>query len=286
MKVIFHIGWSKTGTSAFQKWLLNNENNLLEKGIFYPETGRWTEGSHHELALSLQPVMGYSSEYSAKELWGRLIQEIQEKSKSENIDNILVTSELFPPLYEYGDVLQLFGKEGINLGIIAVVREQVSLIRSMQHQLVTDPRVHLTGTVNQFFEYFKENYLYFEQLKKYQESYHWDTFKVLPYDYTNVVQNLAKNIGWDEDIEGVSYENVSLSYEVVEFIRRLNQVDMSLETRKEVNEKVAEAINAGFINNGLLRELTEEEINTIKNYYSESNIKLFKEYGIDPSSFQ
>ncbi|MEL0649174.1 hypothetical protein V6248_17235 [Pseudoalteromonas agarivorans] len=37
MKIIIHIGPPKTGTSAIQKWLKDNAQFLLSKGIFYPE---------------------------------------------------------------------------------------------------------------------------------------------------------------------------------------------------------------------------------------------------------
>ena len=36
MKIIIHVGPSKTGTSAIQNWLSSHQKNLLELGIYYP----------------------------------------------------------------------------------------------------------------------------------------------------------------------------------------------------------------------------------------------------------
>ncbi|HFU75142.1 MAG TPA: glycosyltransferase, partial [Arcobacter sp.] len=49
-----HIGLPKTGTSAIQKFLVDNTRVLREKhNLYYPDFGQWVDGSHHKIAFAL-----------------------------------------------------------------------------------------------------------------------------------------------------------------------------------------------------------------------------------------
>lgn len=279
MNTVFHIGWSKTGTSSFQKWLLRNEEKLYEKGVLFPKTGRWEEGSHHELALSLCPITGYQSKQDAQTLWKELVSEIKECRKNRTIRTVIITSELLPPLYEYPQILRLFKKAGSELSILAVVREQVSLVQSLQHQLVADAAVHLTWNVWELFKDHKENFLYYEKLKKYEGAHNWQEFNILPYDSNNIVSNLAKTLGWADLVDKVPYENISQPYEVIEVLRHINTVEMSGQLRMKVNNKIKDVLKTMELKSNTV-ELSDAEIKGIKDYYKESNDKLAEFYGI------
>lgn len=280
MNTIFHIGWSKTGTSAFQKWLLQNEEELLQKGVLYPKTGRWAEGSHHELALSLRPIEGYQSKHDAQTLWGKLILEMLACQKNKDIHTVIITSELLPPIYEYPEILKLFDKVETSLSIMAVVREQISLLRSLQHQLVTDAAVHLTWNVWDLFEDHKENFLYYEKLSEYEQAFNWKEFNILPYDKRRIVGNLVKNIRWTAPVNDVHFENVSQPNNVVEVIRQLNEIEMPIESRINLNNKIKKIMNKMWAGSTNVEELSDEENRRMLEYYRDSNNKLYDVYGI------
>lgn len=280
MNTVFHIGWSKTGTSAFQKWLLDEEEKLYKQGVLFPKTGRWEEGSHHELALSLRPIAGYQSKYDAQMLWKELILEIEECKRNREIHTVIITSELLPPLYEYPQILKLFDKVESKLSILAVVREQVSLIRSLQHQLVTDAAVHLTWRVWELFEDHKDNFLYCEKLKKYEGAYDWMDFNILSYDRKNIVGDLAKILGWTDPVTKVPYTNISPPYEVVEVMRRLNVVKMTDQMRVKLNDIIRCVLKHIGAKPKNAIELSDEEIKKMLEFYKDSNSKLYKFYGI------
>lgn len=280
MNTFFHIGWSKTGTTAFQKWLVKNSDQLLDSGIFFPETGRWKEGSHHELALSLRPIVGYRSSHDGLTLWKQLASEIAEAKKYRKISTVIITSELLPPIYEYPFVIRLFEEIGSRLSILAVVREQVDFIRSLQRQLVEDPIIHLTNTVTEVFRSEKKNYLYYEKLKKYKRSYPWEGFVVLPYSKRNIVEILAHAIGWQKPIDTSDRENVSSSSENVEVIRYINRINMPDDLRRAVNEQINNIFEEYPLKGSYSCDVDQNTIEKIRKYYRSSNEKLLKYFGV------
>lgn len=55
IKLYFHIGIAKTGTTAFQRFMTMNEDSLLEAGVLYPKTGRTLYShAHSDFHFSLR----------------------------------------------------------------------------------------------------------------------------------------------------------------------------------------------------------------------------------------
>jgi hypothetical protein len=52
-RILLHVGTTKTGTSALQKWCNDNRALLLEQGIDYPETSAGSPHKHQELVADL-----------------------------------------------------------------------------------------------------------------------------------------------------------------------------------------------------------------------------------------
>ena len=48
-RLILHVGLDKTGTTAIQQFLADNEDHFLSRKILYPKTGRLNGVNHHGL---------------------------------------------------------------------------------------------------------------------------------------------------------------------------------------------------------------------------------------------
>jgi hypothetical protein len=95
-----HFGTGKTGTSAIQNFLSNNDKVLSDKGIKYIETMRWG-GGHHPLAWILH--YKYSNVYlmdkyssSFIEQRDRYLDELREEIAKISGKSIVISSENFP----------------------------------------------------------------------------------------------------------------------------------------------------------------------------------------------
>ncbi len=58
-----HVGMDKTGTSAIQTFCYQNKEKILKNsGIYYSNTGLWSDFSHHLYAFSLLELAGYCNQ--------------------------------------------------------------------------------------------------------------------------------------------------------------------------------------------------------------------------------
>ncbi|MDZ4365885.1 MAG: hypothetical protein U0987_02465 [Afipia sp.] len=53
-KLFIHIGPHKTGTSSLQRFLFNNQKELLKRGVFYPIAGLGARHAQHRFAFSIR----------------------------------------------------------------------------------------------------------------------------------------------------------------------------------------------------------------------------------------
>lgn len=82
-----HLGPSKTGTSAIQGFFRDQGAS----SILYPKTGRWPDGSHHNLPFAFDG----KTQYGGIDIppWEQLCQEL-DKEISSYKNNILISSEI------------------------------------------------------------------------------------------------------------------------------------------------------------------------------------------------
>lgn len=83
--IILHIGPHKTGTSSVQQWLLNNQQELMKSGIYYPTPEKYGPG-HAELAWEL---LGLNNTQKSNE---RINNEIA-KALSLGANKLIISSE-------------------------------------------------------------------------------------------------------------------------------------------------------------------------------------------------
>jgi hypothetical protein len=58
--LLLHVGMDKTGTSAIQHMLHRARPALLERGLLVPETGTWSDHSHHPFAFAALGMAGHT----------------------------------------------------------------------------------------------------------------------------------------------------------------------------------------------------------------------------------
>lgn len=128
MKLIIHVGNHKTGSTAIQTALSENENKLLSKGIIYPRTGR-IKNAHHDWALAMRNVSvpGFNNNGN---LTG-LINELRAEISKYNPNAVILSSEEFYPsnIEEYSKLNSLFSLFD-SVEIACVLRGQVAHLES------------------------------------------------------------------------------------------------------------------------------------------------------------
>ena len=119
--IFLHIGPHKTGTTSLQSWAQANEQVICKYGIFYPKSGRNTDGNHSSVAWSLS-----ENGQAENGVFRSFLNEIENSSEP----NILVSGEEFEYLGS-DDIRKL--KEELkeySVKIILTLRPQHEIIRS------------------------------------------------------------------------------------------------------------------------------------------------------------
>lgn len=168
-KILYlHVGWSKTGTSAVQSQAQKQRDDLLNKGILYPQSLQWPDCSHHPFALAFKGDKrgGYTVDMSAVEAMDVLKQEMSES----NTPSVLISSEL-SPIYYHNPRFAEFAKTNFDeVKIIFTVRLQSELLMSLMNQLVKDPNIRYKGSL---FQLGMQNIQHLSYLKRIQI---WEKF--------------------------------------------------------------------------------------------------------------
>lgn len=167
MKTLFlHIGHYKTGTSAIQKFLHDNEDALAQSGTLYPQSGRVRSAptNHAELSLTIgkdhgfNPPAWYRGTATTDEAYARFIETAAHAPQ----DRILVSSEEFVQLGMCADpeaaVADLKSRlAAFDVRIVLYIREPFALFKSWYGQVNKGKRP--TGTFLNFFSKVKTEFL-------------------------------------------------------------------------------------------------------------------------------
>lgn len=101
-KIFVHVGPSKTGTTALQKYLSDH----APEGLHYPKEGQWEDSGHHILCLTL----GGYNKFLRRELSITDVIEDFKEAVSKSDGEVIVSSEAFAALtYKHDDYLEKLG---------------------------------------------------------------------------------------------------------------------------------------------------------------------------------
>ena len=133
MKIFFHIGLHKTGSSYIQKVLYNNSELLIQKNFFY-KTNTPEEFNHNSLA---ELVLDFSkNKILLSDIFNRYINEALELK----CHTIIFSSEMLAVIDEVTvkSLSSLFS--GHELNIVAYIRRPDEVIKSSHNQIVKDSK--------------------------------------------------------------------------------------------------------------------------------------------------
>lgn len=141
-KLFIHLGPSKTGTSAIQGFF----RDCCSKSILYPETGRWSDASHHKLVFAHEGKHKHG--LIDIPLWADLSEQL-DKEISHSTQDILISSELSTLGFVKGLITSL-KKYQFEISLILVVRNPLERAASAYNQHVKDEVVGLTDNPDEF----------------------------------------------------------------------------------------------------------------------------------------
>jgi len=118
LRVVFHIGLNKTGTSSLQKFLSLNPDNLAAQGWLYPQAG--SDGvAHHEVFHAAHRGIGPLRE---------LRDAIEAEAREAGGKNVLLSTEALHDTPHVGRIAEAF--EGCEVQIIIFLRDYIDYLSS------------------------------------------------------------------------------------------------------------------------------------------------------------
>lgn len=302
MKVILHIGQSKTGTSSIQSFLARNRKRLEAKGILYPSprvAGMPVDlGCHNVVADALAGKSSYPH-LSSEEYFAQFF-EAAERSPA---NTMILSAEHFfggePRLWQLSDQTsyrELYERkirnlkrflDGHDVTILIYLRPQVDWLASNIAQVIVHGRENGTGQV------FESDRSHFESQKEVM-GYGWrldlwnsiivpKQFVAIPYVRKNLkgassVSDFVHRAGIDALADqSFSMEvNKTVSREYIEVKKRLNQMPRSAaDEHAVVRCLVRLSANSTF---GTAYRIDEGVVSDLEDYVAEDNERVSKNY--------
>ena len=119
--VYLHAGMHKTGSSAFQHFMQDQRNWLLERGYLVPKTGCAKGGAHHSLA---RVIAGLPGPPAFADLPNALTKEISEAGQPDLIISAESMSTMMRAPELLGRFLDFFGALGYSVAVILYIPEE------------------------------------------------------------------------------------------------------------------------------------------------------------------
>lgn len=141
-EIFLHVGPFKTGSTAIQSTLLQNDERLLrDHGILVPRAGRnLRNDAHHNLAWELKDRAQFRPECGG---WAEVAEELA------SVDRAVISSEVLCDCKTLSRAVQNLERLGHVVRVVFVFRHQLSLINSSYTQQVKSFR--LNDTFSEFF---------------------------------------------------------------------------------------------------------------------------------------
>lgn len=140
--VYIHIGSPKTATSSIQNYMYSNRDVLRCNGYLYPSNCS-SHHAHHALCVDINKERGrsckqfwYGDIVTPGTAWKLLIDEINESKQ----ERIVISSELFFVMDEYGYELVKKKLSSFNVKIICFIRSEEQLFNSFYNQDIKGQR--------------------------------------------------------------------------------------------------------------------------------------------------
>ena len=268
MRLVLHIGSTKTGSSALQATLYARRAALHEVGVHYPTHGV-SAGAHHLLAAAIHPGAWRMHAHELPEdrdaYFRTTAAAILREARSAGAHTTLLSSEylwgsLAPEIYKaFRD-----GFAGVDFEIVAYVRRQDEWATSSYMQAVK------SGEPRDFATWFQATLMrlnsglhYFRVINRWAWFLGAAKVHVLRYEdvRANVYAALCDTLGIDVDTTlPPSRVNPSPSVEGVELLLSINRSDLSVEAKRRERERVMRSYKADGVSAPTMSEAEREAI--------------------------
>lgn len=182
MKIVFHIGQPKTGTTTLQRSLASSAAHLRELGVLYPKVARRGTG-HHLLTLLAERERDWSLDWigpadTPRDLRGDLLDEIEHAGA----DTVVLSTEALFEGFDPRPLLASLAEPGWAVGVVAFLRRQDLHLEASYAQRIK------TGATKQGPAEFLQRYVkrarfdYLSKLDKWAQVVGWDAVTAIPYE--------------------------------------------------------------------------------------------------------
>lgn len=257
--VYLHIGIGKTATSAIQKTLFTQRNELLNHNVFVPLTGlNYDNLGHHRLANFEENDFSERT----KNFYAKLAEEMSISVKT----NFLISSELFcycKPAFVHS-VASFFTTRGYTAKIIFFVREQIGLIEST-YLWWQSQGYDYRYDIKKFLEMMEGGFNYLWLIKNWENEFGSENITVKIHDkkyFSNgLIEYFFQDIGLETDFkleEQKENVNKSLLACYSDLISTIDQVGLQLQQNEQRYTALRKSMIESFV------EISEKSINKEK----------------------
>ena len=280
---IIHVGIHKTGTSAIQKTLHVNRNNLLEAGWLYPTSCQFADHSHHKLSFDLWNVKNDDRILDDLPTLKTLEDEI---IKIDPALGVIVSSEILEKLaadpHKVEPMMEMVSSLGFEPRLFAMVRRQDNLIDSVYKQWVKDSNVREHRAPCVFLNNQKEKMCFDVNFM------HWERFILKENMWIHVYEVWRNN--WTELISkllgGEQYFSSGVASDIVN--RTMDGTAVIL--KRWVNEFIEDTDLNRELSTLIVQHMSNEpkltlfgsvkERKSYLEYFDASNVRLFERYSV------
>jgi hypothetical protein len=243
MKIIIHIGWHKTGTTAVQAFLKKNNEKLIHENKLYYATEGLVNFAHHHIAWALKGINKPPLAKLNSTNVSILIKQAIESAKKLGCQNLIFSSEEFCTFSEKEIVRlkEILDYDNNKTIIVAYVRRQDLLIESSYNTEVKWWGSRMTDGFPQYVKNKTPFIKYDLALDSWANVFGLENIKVRLYDSAVMPRNdirldfcLVTGIDSGNLIFGNKRINRSLGPKSIAFLRILNRLNIP----KVLHEKI------------------------------------------------
>lgn len=244
-KLILHAGPHKTGTSAIQSVLRQHPF----EGFYYPQTGQWADGAHHNLVFSLVPELRRADGITVEP--NELLRLLQDELAHIQHDTLLISSEYLSRDCVFTVLTWLIDHDIVDpqgIRVVLVDRDDLSRAASLYNQAVKDPYIGETRGPDQWLEEELPS-LGMEPIKTNLRNAGY-LVESLPYEPAdNLVKRFLVAVGaHEEEIpEHIPWTNISMSEPVLLALLEVNRSVTDPEKRLVLRAQMFQDYQPAFI---------------------------------------
>jgi glycosyltransferase involved in cell wall biosynthesis len=291
--VIVHSGTHKTGSTAIQEFLAENEDQLKSDGIFYCSVANdaWGPNSHL-LPVSLvdqeQHLLGWP-ELDEERIWDSILKEYQESG----CEHLLLSSEFFSPeflkdeLPNLAKLKRLLGNNRVRF--VFYVRAQDSRIESGYAQLIHSGVRAVSDTFTEFVDKTLSAHDYGWLLGEYEQHFGKEAITVNRYhleDFPqgNICRDFLKVLELDDSeyFFSSSSKNETWSDDVIDFLQQANRFDgnyLSIAQRDRISHYFRHWFRKrNYVETASASRFSDSLHSQVRAYFEASNLAFSRKY--------